>query len=178
MVEKYIILLLGVKTEPLPSFWHLQKEIFVLSKAIPKISENFKFEDHYNGPYCDEISDAINYPFIYDNAYRISNGKIILTDKGKKIFEDLKIQYAEDKRFCIMIKIMRLVRDLYDKLTKEELLFLIYQTYPEYASGSNIYDKYVLDETMRKKIAKSLLDKSITKERYEEVLNIAQNSDS
>lgn len=34
---------------------------------------------------------------------------------------------------------MKMVRELYDKLTPEELLLLIYDTYPEYREKSNVY---------------------------------------
>ena len=170
--EKYIILLLGVDSKPLPSLWHLQKEFFVLVQTFPKFNKYFKFEKHYNGPYCVEIKDAVEDPFVYSDAYVYQHNEIILTIKGKKIFNELVTKYANKTDFIILKKSMMLIRELYDTLTRDELLFLIYQTYPEYADASNVYDRLVANESNRIRIAKSLLRKgAITEERYYEVLN-------
>lgn len=174
--EKYIILLLGVKKEPIPSLWHLQKEMFMVSRVNPKVSEYFDFEKHYNGPYSQKLQEIILEPLYFDSAYHVEpNSTVILTANGKKIFEDIKKEYFENKKFSDLLKTLKLIREIYDALSKEELLFLIYRTYPEYIEASNVYEKLVINERKRKRLANSLLEKGIiTEERYAELLEIEQ----
>lgn len=77
--EKYIILLLGVKDSPMPPLWHLQKEMFMLSKAAPKVNVFFNFERHYNGPFSQTLQEITDEPPYYDDAWKIlRNGTINL----------------------------------------------------------------------------------------------------
>ncbi|MFA5214180.1 MAG: hypothetical protein WC406_12650 [Methanoregula sp.] len=63
---------------------------------------------------------------------------------------------------------MKMVRELYDKLTPEELLLLVYDTYPEYQKRSNIFDNI---QKSKKKLADSLMTKGyIDEDRYEDLM--------
>ena len=170
-VEKYIILLLGVISKPIPTLWHVQKEMFILSNVNPKIQEFFNFEKHYEGPYSQVLQDFIKDPFYFDRAYASSSAGISLTQSGKQIFEDMKKQYGANERFQRLLTAMKLTRTIYDKLSKDELLFLIYITYPDYIELSNIYNELVNDKEKKKQLATSLLRKEmITQKRYEELI--------
>ena len=65
---------------------------------------------------------------------------------------------------------MKLVREMYDKLSRDELLFLIYITYPEFREKSKVSEK-LLAPREKKRLASALLKKGIiTKKRYEEIV--------
>jgi hypothetical protein len=84
---------------------------------------------------------------------------------------DLRNKYAHDEKFIRLLHSFKLIRDIYDKLTKEELLFLIYVTYPEYVELSSIYDRLVKDKEKRMQLSESLLKKGlITADRYRELI--------
>ena len=50
-LEDLIILLPDSSPNPMPSRWHLQKEMFMLAKANPKLGPLICFEPHHSGPY-------------------------------------------------------------------------------------------------------------------------------
>ena len=175
IAENYIILLLGVKNEPILSSWHLQKEMFMLSKASPTIAKYFEFKQHYNGPYDQHLDEIVKEPLQYDGAWEIKKSQISLTYSGKRIFDTLKKENGGNKKFVELLKTIKLVRIMYDRLSNNELLFLIYQTYPTYAVHSNIYETLVVDKNKREELANALLRKGIvTEKRYEELLKIGQ----
>ena len=169
--EQFVILLLGVTDRPVPTIRHVQKELFILSKIQPKIQELFQFEKHYEGPYSPLLQEAVREPLHYDRAYQVSsNDALILLPKGRTIFDDLMQQYDNASNFKQIMDSLRLIRTIYDKLSKEELLFLIYVTYPEFIEFSNVYDNLVKNELKRQQILSNLLRKGlITKDRYEEL---------
>ncbi|NCN69298.1 MAG: hypothetical protein GW779_06130 [Candidatus Altiarchaeum hamiconexum] len=171
VIERYIILLLGVVDRPVPSLEHLQKELFILSQANPKIANFIVFEKHYEGPYSVDTADLINNPVYHIGAYqRDREGKSWLTSKGKKDYDNLVKDHSDEPKFKEMLGMMKMIRELYDKLSKEELLFLVYTTYPEYRQKSRISDELLLPQK-REEIARRLLEKwIITEGRYKELV--------
>ena len=168
VMEKYIILLLGVVDRPVPSELHLEKELFIITRVNPQAAKYITFEKHYYGPFSVEVKDLVNNPFLYPGAFKVDKYGIRLTEKGKKAYEEIVKQNINNPRFKQLLQLLKMTRELYDKLTRDELLFLIYITYPEYAEKSKVYN-----ELMRKKkvIAKELLNKGIiTPERYKEIV--------
>ena len=144
--------------------------MFILSRVNPKIAEFIPFIKHYKGPYSDVINDLVRNPIYYTNAYEIINGRIYLTPKGKKIFSELVEANKKNERFRQLLATLRLIRDLYDKLSDEELLLLVYITYPEFREKSDISDR-LLSREKRLEIARKLLKKGvITEKRYREIL--------
>ena len=171
-IEKYLILLLGVENRPIPSMWHLEKEMFVLSRSNPKVQQFFNFEKHYNGPYSQILQEVVNEPLYYENSYEFDEQKRIqLTDKGKQVFKEIFQKNKNNEKYLSLVDVVKFIRNLYDKLSKNELLFLVYRTYPEYTEFSNIYENLVQNENIRNKIADSLLKKGlVTKKRYKELI--------
>ena len=167
-VENYIILLLGVNKKPIPTLWHVQKELFILSRVNPKIQGLLGFEKHYEGPYSQILDEIIREPLIFDDAYAYSDSGIHLTQSGKKVFQQLVEKYVDDARFKKLLQAMKLTRSLYDKLEKDRLLFLIYSTFSDYIEFSNVYDK-IMDRKFT--LAQSLLNKGmVTRQRFEELI--------
>lgn len=176
IAERYILLLLGVENKPIPSKIHLQKELFILSESKPILKDIFNFEKHYFGPFSrllDEISES---PLFYEKCFEMKDDKYFLTDKGKEEFKKLFQEYKDDPEFNILYNELKILRNIYDKLSEEELLFLIYLTYPEYTEYSNVSDELIKNRAKRKSIADKLLSKGvITDKRYNEILEGLQN---
>ncbi len=82
VIERYIILLLGILDQPIPTLIHLEKELFILSRVNPIISKVLTFEKHYFGPYSDDVRELVVHPSYYSGAYEYDT-KISLTDIGK-----------------------------------------------------------------------------------------------
>jgi hypothetical protein len=92
---------------------------------------------------------------------------------GRKIFSAIIKQYQSNERFMRMFNSMKLIRSIYDKLQKDELLLLVYVSYPEFIDLSNAYDRLVKDAEKRGGLAKGLLEKGvITQDRYKEIVNL------
>ena len=144
IVEEYIVFLLGVGDRAVPTIWHLQKEFFILTKMRPKAQKLFNFVKHYEGPFSQVLQDSIKEPMYYEEAFvSRGNSEIYLTLEGRKKFCELKDKYSGDEKFAQILNSLKLIREIYDKLSKEELLFLIYVTYPEFVEFSSAYDKLV-----------------------------------
>lgn len=168
VIERYIILFLGAIDSPIPSILHLEKEMFIFSNFNPKIKKFLTFVKHYKGPYSQEIKELIENPHHFHSAWIIENNKISLTKKGKQIFRKIVEMYEEDPKFRRMLEAIRLIRRLYDKLSIDEFLLLVYITYPEYKERSKVLERIY---RKRKEIAHSLLRKSlITTEKFQEII--------
>jgi uncharacterized protein YwgA len=167
IIERYIILFLGVDKQPIPSILHLEKEIFILSNFNNVIKNFFNFQKHYYGPYSQELKESVEEPHYFSDAWIIEGNKIEITEKGKQIFQKFLDEYRGNKRFNEVLEVIKLVRRMYEKLSMEELLLLVYVTYPKYRIKSQIFDEIY---SKKDKIALSLLKKGlITKERCEEI---------
>ena len=172
LVERYLILLLGVAKNPIPSDIHLQKEIFILSNFKKVLAEEFNFQKHYFGPYSQVVEEAVKNPAHFSNAFEFDGKRVFLSENGKKEFGEMVSEFDRERDFEITLSSLKLIRNIYDRLTKEELLFLVYETYPEYTEFSSISDKLIKDERVRNKLLNSIFSKGlITPERYAELKN-------
>ena len=96
--------------------------------------------------------------------------KFILMENGKEIFKKLVDDNNTNEAFQKFLSAMKLARRLYEKLTTNELLFLIYITYGEYIEKSH-KAKELLSKRNKLKFAQRLLKKGvITKGRYLELV--------
>lgn len=169
LTEELMILLLGVKDTPIPSRFHLQKELFILTTIKPKLKDVIIFDIYQQGVYSQEVTYSLYNMLYYKDAVRVDNdGKIYLTTHGKEAFESIKQEYKDSSEFKYLLKIMKMIRVMYDKLTKEEFALLLYTRYPETAKVSTIIDNI---NTNKKEIIEALRKKGyITEERYKELL--------
>lgn len=172
LIERYLILLLGATDKPIPSDIHLQKEIFILTNFKKFLADEFNFQKHYFGPYSQVVEESIKNPAYFSDAFEFDGKKVFLSESGKKEFNDMINQFKEEKDFKIMLSSLKLIRNIYDKLTKDEFLFLVYETYPDYTEFSYISDKLTKQEYTRNKLLDSIFSKGlITTERYNELKN-------
>lgn len=172
IMEKYIILLLGVVEErPIPSSTHLQKELFILSNANPKINEIIEFEKHYFGPYSADLDSISKDPIYHSEAFiQDSKNRFYLTEKGKEIYRDILNEIGDSDKIKQFLLMLQMIRKVYDKLTTDELLFIVYLTYPEYTEKSS-KSKKLLSSPDKQILASKLFKKGvITQKKYQEII--------
>lgn len=162
--SKFIAILLSGADRPIKNKINFQKELFLFAKSFPKFFALFEFIPHYYGPYSQSAADSIE----NHDDYFVSDTKgIYLTAEGKNIAEEsLLNEFSTENREKIIIS-MNIIRSLYDSLTSDELMFLVYKTY-DYTEKS---DK--IDSLLEKKeyLAGRLLKKGvITEKRYRELI--------
>jgi hypothetical protein len=168
ITERYVILLLGVEDRPVPTIWHLQKELFILSNINPKTQKFFNFEKHYNGPFSQIIQEIIENPLTNEDTFAIDKQGFYLTESGKKIYKSI-LEQNKNEKFLQLLNNLKIIRNTYDKLNVKELLLLFYLTYPEFTEDSNI-SKNLLSK--KKQILHKLLQKGvISKDKLLSLLN-------
>jgi hypothetical protein len=175
-LEHLILLLLGARDQKI-SLLHLEKEAFFLWNFHPDIKNFMSFISHYRGPYSEEIQQAIRSPFhlidswIYTPPAKhdiLSGGYIELTSYGRHEYKRLHTASSANPRMEPILAAMTMVRELYDKLSPEELLLLIYDTYPEYQKKSDVFESI---RKSKKRLADNLVKKGfIDKDRYEDLM--------
>lgn len=175
-LENLILLILGAKDKEI-SLLHLEKETFLLWNFHPQVREFINFIKHYKGPYSKEISDTIINPFYLEDHWiytspkqkdTLSGGHIILTEHGKDEYNRIKEKIENIDGFVHLLSGIKMVRQLYDNLSYEELLLLIYDTYPDYATKSDVLSKI---ESKKEELARKLLRKGvIDSERLETLI--------
>jgi len=159
--KELIILLLGVVDRPTTIF-HLQYELFVLNET--KVDLNIINE------YVETIDDNSNNNNNNNNYSNTNNNKIRLNEKGKTYYDEIYNKYSSSNKhdkFKILLVVMKLIRNLYDKLTVEELAVLLYDDITEASAlvdGLNHKYKYKVIEGLYKK-------GYITEKRYRELLS-------
>ena len=161
--KKLIALLLSGADNPIASKVNFQKELFLLIKAMPQFESIFDFMPHRLGPYSNSAEHIIeNNPelFVADNK------GIYLSDEGKQFSSSVQKE-MHPENFLTLIQSITFIRSVYDHLTDDELMFLVYMTYG-YTEKSDRFDGLL---KRRKQLADSLLRKKIiTHQRYVELL--------
>jgi len=163
-IKELIILLLGVVDRPITIF-HLQYELFVLNET--KVDLNIINE------YVETIdNNSNNNNNNNNNNYsNTNNNKIRLNEKGKTYYDEIYNKYSSSSnkhdKFKILLVVMKLIRNLYDKLTVEELAVLLYEDIME---ASALVDR--LNHKYKYKVIEGLYKKGyITEKRYRELLS-------
>jgi hypothetical protein len=175
-LEYFILLVLG-SGENRISLLHIQKEIFLLWNFHPSIREYLVFIKHYKGPFSRAIENVILHPFYLDNCWiyegpsrsdKLSSGYIVLTIEGTDQYHKLYNEAKNNESLRSLLTGIKMVHSLYDKLSPEELLLLIYDTYPEYTEKSNVSQKILQNKNI---IAKKMISKGLIDEiRYNSII--------
>lgn len=170
------MLLLGARDQKI-SILHIEKEAFFIWNFHPDFKRFMNFISHYRGPYSEEIEQVLRNPFNLVNCWAyipptrfdiLSGGYVELTSLGRQEYQRLYAVSSVNLQMGPILAAMKMVRELYDKLTPEELLLLVYDTYPEYQKRSNIFDNI---QKSKKKLADSLMTKGyIDEDRYEDLM--------
>ena len=175
-LEHLILLLLGAQAQKI-SMLHLEKEAFFIWNFHPDFKKFMKFISHYRGPYSEEIEEIIKNPFYLTNCWiyipptrydTLTGGFVELTPRGINEYQRLYEKSSENPQMGPILAAMKMVRELYDRLTPEELLLLIYDTYPEYQKKSNVFDGI---QKSKKRLADNLVKKGyIDEDRYKDLM--------
>ena len=152
---RILILMLGSYKNKIENKMRLHKIIFLLSKKYPELEKFADFEAYYYGPYGEGVESALD--------SLVSNGLLeeinergrksyIVTSRGREVANKLVKEFPE-----LYNEIVELY-DIIDNLTDDELLALVYFSYPEYAKESKIYEKI---RERRVELAASLYQKGV-----------------
>jgi hypothetical protein len=166
--KELIILLLGVVDRPITIF-HLQYELFVLNETKVDLNIINEYVETIDNNSNNNNNNNNNYN--YSNTNYTNNNKIRLNEKGKTYYDEIHNKYSSSsnkhEKFKILLVVMKLIRNLYDKLTVEELAVLLYEDITEASAlvdGLNHKYKYKVIEGLYKK-------GYITEKRYRELLS-------
>jgi len=182
-IENLILLVLGSVDKEMSQL-HLQKEVFLLWNFHPSIKKYIGFIKHFRGPFSREIQASIFSPLYLENDWEYNNpskndeysgGHIRLTKKGKEDYSKLinsireSSKETKDPDLLQLLSGIKLVRMLYDKLSSEELLLLIYYTYPEYIQKSEVFNQINSDRI--RIFTKLFKNGVIDKDRFDDLLS-------
>jgi len=149
LTQKISILLYGAKDcEPIKGKLWFQKELFLISQAIPELQEEAEFESDLMGPYseiADEQVDRLRIEKVLDPEAKE------LTRYGDKLKRKVKDEFSDDiNRFIGEMK------GFLNDLSKDELLGFIYYNYPDMKVDSLEFKRI---DSKRQDIAASLFRK-------------------
>jgi len=162
--RKFIAILLSGSNRPIKSKVSFQKELFIFLKSFPQLFEFFGFKPHFYGPYSRSADDIIEN---YGDLFSHNRSGIGLTDDGKELGKNALNELSPQKREKVLDS-LKLVRSLFDELSDDELMFLVYLTYG-YTEKSEVIDRLM---NQRQYLADNLLAKGIiTKKRYQEIMD-------
>jgi hypothetical protein len=161
--KKLIALLLSGAEKPIPSKVNFQKELFLLIKAMPQFESIFDFIPHRLGPYSNSADRIIE---INPDLFVADKKGIYLSDDGKRFRSSVQKEMRPEN-IEKLIRSIEFIRSVYDRLTDDEFMFLVYMTYG-YTEKSDWFDALL---KRKKRLADSLLRKKIiTHQRYLELL--------
>ena len=166
-----IVALLGSGDNAIPSHERLQMEMFMLTRANPKLDDLFRFEPGPRGPCSARLGVASLGPHYRTGEYGADGGgRVSLNAAGRRAYEQIK---RENAGLGGLVCATSLARHVYDEMDADELLFLIYNAYPDAVELSGAQDGYK-DPAARLRLAESLLKKGfVTEERYGELVGSA-----
>jgi len=166
--ETLVLLLLGTSMSKSHSMVQIQKEFFYLWRSSEKIKPLIRFIAHYRGPYSEALNDSIRYPkyleYLWDfvpprKNDTLTGGLIILNDEGQREFNNIiqRIKKANNIEMIQLISAMRLLHDLYDDLSVEEFLYMVYINPDniDFIIKSEIYDK-IINKNVKSRLSKRL----------------------
>ncbi len=167
-IEYLLLLLLATSKLKQLSHLHIQKMMFLLRDASAFLQPLFHFIKYYRGPFSKDIKEALTSPMYLDNCWtfikandKLTGGYIKLTDQGKKRGEELvnNIRKKRDQKLNQILAAMTLLHDIYDNLSAEELLYIIYKSpkFKEFTEKSTVYDD-VITEEVRKKLERKFVE--------------------
>lgn len=177
--EWLILLVLGLFPDTKMSMLHLEKEVFILWNFHPMIKDLISFVAHYRGPYSSEIRDIIIEPMYLTDSWEyippksgdsLSGGFVILTSEGHKKYIKYYQALLEDEDLHSLLAGIKIVRTVYDDLSDEELLLLVYDAYPDFRAKSEVADDIY---KKRFELTSKLLKRGIISEEKAEYLKNA-----
>lgn len=150
LLEKIILVLLYLREKsPIAGKLRLQKMIFLISQDLEKLNDELDFEPHKYGMYDQTIDDALE--GLEQDGFITIDKNITLTKKGIEKAEEILKDFSEEE-----IEIIEEVKELFENLSENEILALLYFKFPEFAKYSEKLDEIT---KKRKELAISLYKK-------------------
>ena len=137
--ERYLLLLLyapgprGIQGEPIRGDLWLQKELFLVSRNVEPLLE--EFEAYRLGPFSESVEEYKSQLEISGYVELTPSG-ITLTTKGKPIAQGVWESADDDDR-----RLVQEAKSLLNDLSRDELLALIYSTFEELTVNSDIKEE-------------------------------------
>lgn len=151
IIKKYALLLLhAISNEPIKGKTRFMKELFLIGKNIAELEAKTDFESDNYGPNSIYVSNALDDLEVLNLINKI-NDVYVLSDLGKDIANMVIKDIAKNK-----IEVIDEMKELCNDLSTDELLALVYYTYPEITDESLVKARI---EDKREDLALSLLKK-------------------
>ena len=140
-----------------------QKELFLLTRSLPKIGPLFDFIPYKFGPYSERAAAILEND---SDIFSDIKSNIRLTSQGEEYGKEALSNMNDIEREQI-IRTSKIIHSICNALTDEELMFLIYFTYG-YEENSDVFGEMY---EKREEIAEKLLSKNvITHQKYNEIV--------
>ncbi len=125
---------------------YFEKFLFLLTKSLPDLLEdlNNTFEAYKMGPYneyADEIIEGLRDLHLLEPDNQLS-------EEGEMVVQELR----NDKESQPILNKIHELKEILDDINVDDILFLTYKLYPDYASQSVITDKVRSDKLEAYKI--------------------------
>jgi len=164
--HKLLILLIGVAGRRVPSKLHVHKELFILARVFPKLKDLLEFEAYRKGPFSRTVQDSLE--DLVERGYVVHvKGGYMLSELGKEVYEKISRELRQKR----LLDVLRKIRDTYDRLDSDELLLVIYATYPEFTVESEELRRIAnkAKEIIEKLFRKGYITERRRKELYEKI---------
>lgn len=135
-LQKYIVLLLNSNNNiPIKGNTWFQKELFLIAKNLKEVGEEASFESDMYGPWSENAKEQLE-DLEMDDVVSKSNNKMWLSELGVEIAEELMESVPKE---CL--EMISEFKELLNDLNPDELLTLIYFTFPEFTDESFVIGK-------------------------------------
>lgn len=167
--HRLVLAMLGAaKATPVPRKLWLQKELFYLARDKDKMRETLEFIPYLQGPWSEPTEQAMDDLrsiglVSFDPKY---GANLCLTDDGQEAYTKLAHAMPET-----LLNEVNEVKGLMNDLTENELLLLVYETYPSMTDRSVVKEKAIVN---RVEYAKRLFKKDkVSLERAAELAAVS-----
>lgn len=162
-----LLLLDAAGSAPIPGRTHLQKEAFVVSRAVPALADDLGFEPYLMGPHSSVLADEAE-QLELSELVTAANGPLVLTAAGKAYAAQIERRLPEHD----WLRVTEL-KSLLNDMTRDELLAFVYFGLVEepLEEESEEYERLV---PIRGRLARSLLKKGkVSPSRAAEIAGVA-----
>ena len=151
-LKAYIIILLNANNkEAIKGKTWFQKELFLVAKNIKEVEEDASFTPDMFGPFSENAQEQLE-ELELDKVVIEDGAKVCLSELGSQIAQKLEQKIPKQK-----LNMISEFKSLLNDLTDEEVLTLIYFTFPEFTEESLVAAKI---KKNRKRVAIKLYEKN------------------
>jgi len=135
-LQQYIVLLLSSNNkESIKGNTWFQKELFLIAKNITEIEEEASFISDFYGPFSENAKEQLS-ELELDEIVGKDGNKMFLSKLGFQVAQ--KIEQKTPKQRLEMISDFK---NLLNDLNEDEVLTIIYFTFPEFTEESLVLDR-------------------------------------